>query len=873
MVEIDKILSERSDDKILSAVKSISDSEFSALVERILGYLGLKITRSRARGDFIIAECIHRPDARKYVVFFSRRDETVARQSVESLVSYMKRIEAPNGLVISSSSIAADAVRYAEGSSVGLADGPKLAALIRRFDLDRGLIRQADAARERSRMIRSPGAAEEVARKMADGCEALSNRDYLRALECVDEVILTNEGYAAAWRFKANVLEEMGYHEQALECYKHAIDIDSAGDETWFALANCLFSLARHDEELKCYDHCLQLNPANLKALVNKGYTLHRLGRYREALDACDAALKRNYRMEKVHNNRGVTLHKLGRAEEALEAYEHALQLRNDYVEAWMNRASLLQELGKDEEAFDAYSRVTEIQPEIARGWLLKGVTALKLERKSEARRAFDECLRLSPDNADAQRAIEELRQSMEGELAEAPRIVEEIFSLRTAEASAPRVEPPAEEQIDTLVEVQAAPPEREPVEESVEQLAEELYGDRAELLLLLGRYEEAHEFLGKSLRLEGENARLLNATGNILFMQGKREAAIKTYEHAFAADSDYAPALQNLHTALMMSGEGELAAKVSESLRERSSGWQAKALASFESFNRKDYRQALEDVEVALATENLAMLRNFKGVLQMMSGDNDGAFDTFTRSTSEPFDASEAHNNLGVATFRKGDWTAAGLEFDTAMKLRKDNPPAWNNRGCLLYREERLREAIACFDESLVMNPSAVAMNNRGFTQLAIDLLEDALHSFEQSLKIIETPEAYNNKGIALRRLGRLDESLTAFREALRLSPEFEDANSNLRDAAAERSVGRPQAKAPARRQEPPPPPPPPPVKREDPDKKKAKLLRRETEKSLKAKKKSELEALCIALDISSRGTKRELVARISKERRRVLR
>ena len=865
MVEIDKILSERSDDRILSALKSISDSEFAAAVERILGFLGLKMTRSRARGDFIIAECTHRPDSRKYVVFFSRRDEVVARQSVESLVSYMKRIEAPNGLVISSSEIAPDAVRLAEGSSVGLADGPKLAALIRRFDLDRDIIHLADRMRERAAITRRGGAEDDAAIKMADGAEALSNRDFLRALECVDEVILADENHAAAWRFKANILEEMGYHEQALECYKHALDIDSGSDETWFALANCLFSLARHEEELKCYDRCLQLNPANLKALMNKGYTLHRLGRYREALDLYDAALKRNYRMEKVHNNRGVTLHKLGRPDEALEAYEHAIQLRNDYIEAWMNRANLLQELGRDEEAFAAYSHVTEIQPEIARGWFFRGMIAMKLGRRSEARRALDECLRLNPDNLDAQRALEELNQSMGQELGEAPRIVEEIFSMESYEVPAP----PEQPQLDTPTEMTVPTPAVE--SETVEQLAEELYGDRAELLLLLGRYEEAHEFLSKSLRLEGENARLLNSAGNVLFMQGKREAAIKTYEHAFAADSTYAPALQNLHTALMMSGEEELASKVSKSLREQSAGWNAKALAAFESFNRKDYRQALEDVEVALAIEDLAILRNFKGLLQLMAGDNEGAFDTLSRLASEPFDLSETHSNLGVADLLKGDLTAAGSEFDTAIRLRKENPPAWNNRGCLLYREERLREAIACFDESLVMNPSAVAMNNKGFTQLAMDQVEDALQSFEQSLKIIETPEAYNNKGIALRRLGRLDESLTAFREALRMAPQFDDANANLRDAAAERSVGTAQPSPPAKK--PPTAPSPPPVRKEDPDKKKAKMLRRESEKSIKAKKKAELEAMCITLEISSKGTKRDLVARILKERRRVLR
>ena len=54
--------------------------------------------------------------------------------------------------------------------------------------------------------------------------------------------------------------------------------------------------------------------------------------------------------------------------------------------------------------------------------------------------------------------------------------------------------------------------------EEKIEELAEELYGDRAELLLLFGRLDEAFDFLGKSLRLEGENAHLLTAAGNVLY-------------------------------------------------------------------------------------------------------------------------------------------------------------------------------------------------------------------------------------------------------------------------------------------------------------------------------------------------------------------
>ena len=95
MVEIDKIISERSDDRILKALKDISDQEFAKLVESILGYLELKLVRARPKGTFYVAECIHRSDGKKYVVFFSRSDEVISRGDMESLLSYMTRAESP----------------------------------------------------------------------------------------------------------------------------------------------------------------------------------------------------------------------------------------------------------------------------------------------------------------------------------------------------------------------------------------------------------------------------------------------------------------------------------------------------------------------------------------------------------------------------------------------------------------------------------------------------------------------------------------------------------------------------------------------------------------------------------------------------------
>jgi len=857
MVQLDKILSERSDDRILGAVSVLSDEEFHRLAERLLGYLELKVTKSRPMGTFYIADCAHKPDGKLYIAFISRRDEAVSLSDIQSLISYMNRTGAKDGLTIATSSVVANAMSLAEANGIGLADGAKFAALLRRFDLDREVIRAADVHEARAKaapFAPAAGAGGEIEEEMAAGYAALSDKDYVRAVNHFDRAILLRDDYDVPWRMKGNALDEMGFHGQAVECYKRALEFYPESDEAWFSLGNSLFAMGRYEEELMCYDRALQYNPRMEKTLINKGTTLHRLGRYEEALAAYDKVLKVNYRLEKVHNNRGATLHGMGMHKEALAAYNAALELKHDYVEAWMNRGNLLYEMGRTEEALDAFTTVTQIRPELAKGWYLRGLAARRMDSPSVAKASFEQTLRLDPDFTEARKALSEETAKLAEQFTDVPQTVKDIF---TAEAAKPELVP---EPVMEQAPVEDAVARVEEEEETVEQIAEEVYGDRAELLFLLGRNEEAFDTLGKSLELEGENATLVTSAGNVLYALGRSEAAAKTYEHALAVEPGYVPALLNLHSVLTEMGEDERAGKVADELRKSGHAWQAKATAAVDALGRGNFVQALRDIDSALAVEDLCALQNLKGLAKLHSGDSDGAAEAFARCESHPLDPSEAHNNHGMAHFVKGRWEDSSIEFDKAIKEQKDNPAAWNNRGCVLYKVGRTREAVACFDESLVIRPSSVAMVNRGFTQLSMDLLPDAAQSFQESLKIEETAEAYNDLGIVLKRQNRPEEAENAFREALRVAPSFKDAATNLR--------------GPGRKAE---PEPPPPAAAEPEPPKETVFGERETTRTqlpgftrdgLKNKTKAELQAICDSLGLETRGTREELVSRIVSER-----
>jgi tetratricopeptide (TPR) repeat protein len=224
------------------------------------------------------------------------------------------------------------------------------------------------------------------------------------------------------------------------------------------------------------------------------------------------------------------------------------------------------------------------------------------------------------------------------------------------------------------------------------------------------------------------------------------------------------------------------------------------------------------------------------------------------------PLDYSEAYNNSGVGLFKKGEMEKASGEFDKAIKIQRNNHAAWNNRGCVLYKLDRMREAIACFEESSVMMPTTVAMSNKGFSLLSLDLLTDALQTFERSLRINETPEAYNNKGIVLERMRKYDDALVAFNEALRIAPQFNDATENarrmnLRAGGAE----KPAEKKPQE-------PSPPGEEVVGGKDKGSSILAQVSEAYLREKRKSELEAMCESLGLNPRGTRADLIVRILK-------
>jgi Tfp pilus assembly protein PilF len=109
--------------------------------------------------------------------------------------------------------------------------------------------------------------------------------------------------------------------------------------------------------------------------------------------------------------------------------------------------------------------------------------------------------------------------------------------------------------------------------------------------------------------------------------------------------------------------------------------------------------------------------------------------------------------------------------------------PAALFHRGRALQAQGRLEDAVACYRESLRLNPaSAAALNNLGDALTQLGQWQEAEAVLREALRLkADFPEAHNNLGIALARLGRLPEAESHHRESLRLNPSSASAHNNL--------------------------------------------------------------------------------------------
>lgn len=148
------------------------------------------------------------------------------------------------------------------------------------------------------------------------------------------------------------------------------------------------------------------------------------------------------------------------------------------------------------------------------------------------------------------------------------------------------------------------------------------------------------------------------------------------------------------------------------------------------------------------------------------------------------------AYNNRGVAYSAKGDLDRALQDFDEAIRRRPDYVHAYNNRATARKAKGDLDRALQDYDVAIRLQPTyARAYYNRGNTRKAKGDLDGALHDYTEAIRLNPAyVAAYQNRGNARKARGDLEGALDDYSEAIRLDTAHARAYRNRGSARVDK-------------------------------------------------------------------------------------
>lgn len=218
---------------------------------------------------------------------------------------------------------------------------------------------------------------------------------------------------AYAYFNRANMLAELGRHEEALRDYDHVIAVEPAYGEddgmpgaAWYNRGNSLWALGRLEEAIASYDEALALcgddyPDAAAGILFNKASIALAQDRRDEALALLEKSIEIDPEAPEAHIVRAHTLADLGRGQEALELLERQALEWPGWSDHWTVRAEILLKMHAPEQARQLLLQMPGEHWDDPPWWCAYLDSLVELSRPDEAMEQIERLLSHHPDWAE----------------------------------------------------------------------------------------------------------------------------------------------------------------------------------------------------------------------------------------------------------------------------------------------------------------------------------------------------------------------------------------------------------------------------------------------------------------------------------------
>lgn len=206
---------------------------------------------------------------------------------------------------------------------------------------------------------------------------------------------------------------QLDYWSSNYDLWTHALAVTNKNFIAQDNLGGALLLLGKPDEAYSHFQAAAGINPSDPMSRSNLGAYLQEHGHLQQAIEQEKRVIELTSDrglLAATYANLGTAYRTLGEEEKARESYDRALQLNPGQANAYLGLGQLLEKQNKLNEAIESYSRSVELRP-TDRGFLLLGHALESMGRRTEAMAAYQGALKLSPDMAEAQRAVDALAQ------------------------------------------------------------------------------------------------------------------------------------------------------------------------------------------------------------------------------------------------------------------------------------------------------------------------------------------------------------------------------------------------------------------------------------------------------------------------------
>jgi Flp pilus assembly protein TadD len=226
-------------------------------------------------------------------------------------------------------------------------------------------------------------------------------------------------GLAARWIPAACILlalalatnRQLSYWSSNYDLWTHALAVTDRNFIAQDNLGGALLLLDKPDEAYSHFQAAAQINPSDPMSHSNLGAYLQEHGRLPEAMEQYDRTISLTSDaglLAATYANLGTAYRKLGEDGKARENYDQALRQNPNQSSAYLGLGQLLEKQNQLDDAIRNYSKAVELNPTDT-GFLLLGRALERVGRRAEALAAYQAALKLSPENPEAQHAVDAL--------------------------------------------------------------------------------------------------------------------------------------------------------------------------------------------------------------------------------------------------------------------------------------------------------------------------------------------------------------------------------------------------------------------------------------------------------------------------------